>query len=34
MSFPTKDTVFGTIFYEDNKYDLLTNPLSEKEYKK
>jgi hypothetical protein len=34
MGFPTKDTVFGTIFYKDNKYDLLTNPLSEKKYQK
>ena len=34
MSFPTKDTTFGTIIYKNNKYDLLTNPLSTKEYQK
>jgi hydroxymethylpyrimidine pyrophosphatase-like HAD family hydrolase len=34
MSFPTKDTTFGTIIYKNNKYDLLTNPLSKNEYQK
>jgi hypothetical protein len=34
MSFPTKDTIFGTIIYKNNKYDLLTNPLSKNEYQK
>jgi hydroxymethylpyrimidine pyrophosphatase-like HAD family hydrolase len=34
MSFPTKDTTFGTIIYKNNKYDLLTNPLSKNEYQR
>jgi len=34
MSFPTKDTTFGTIIYKNNKYDLLTNPLSKNEHQK
>jgi len=34
MSFPTEDTTFGTIIYKNNKYDLLTNPLSKNEYQK
>jgi len=34
MSFPTKDTTFGTIIYKKNKYDLLTNPLSKNEHQK
>ena len=34
MSFLTKDTTSGTIIYRNNKYDLLTNPLSKNEHKK
>jgi hypothetical protein len=34
MSFPTKDTTFGTIIYKNNKYDLLTNLLSKNEHQK
>jgi hypothetical protein len=34
MSFSTKDTTFGTIIYKNNKYDLLTNPLSKNEHQK
>jgi len=34
MSFPTKDTIFGTIIYKDKQYDLLTNPIYKLLYQK
>ena len=34
MSFPTQDTIFGTIIYKDKKYDILNNPLEKTLYQK
>jgi len=34
MSFPTKDTIYGTIIYDNKKYELLNNPLNESLYHK
>ena len=34
MSFPTQETIFGTIIYKDKQYDLLTNPLDKILYQK
>lgn len=34
MSISTKETIFGTITCKNNQYDLLTQPLSEEQFKK
>lgn len=34
MSIPTQETVFGTIEFQNNTYDLLSQPLSDEQFEK
>lgn len=34
MSFPTSETVFGTIEFQNNSYELLSQPLSDEQFEK
>jgi len=34
MSIPTQETIFGTIEFQGKTYDLLSQPLSHKQFEK